>query len=117
MNILNKLKSEGLISTVLLVGFLILFIPLAKLLPSSFNIISDEIGIDKFGQYGEFIGGFGGSLWALAGVLLFYKALTEQREDFVNNKKALDAQVKALELQIYNVLNQFFGISARVNSY
>lgn len=35
-----------------------------------------------FGQYGEFIGGIVGSLWALAGVFLFFATLTYQKREF-----------------------------------
>jgi len=54
----------------------------------------------KAGQFGDFVGGIIGSLWAFAGVILFYVALTEQRMDFAINKKTLDTQVAALEKQI-----------------
>lgn len=54
---------------------------------------------DKFGQLGDIIGGFIGSLWALAGVILFYSALRDQRIDIVNNQKALNAQIDALKIQ------------------
>lgn len=55
---------------------------------------------DKVGQFGDLIGGVVGSLWALAGVILFYAALKEQRKDFQTNNKVLEAQQKALEQQI-----------------
>lgn len=40
----------------------------------SFNT---PINNEKIGQFGDFIGGIVGSIWALAGVILFYVALTE----------------------------------------
>lgn len=60
----------------------------------------EKINSEKFGHLGDFVGGLMGSLWALAGVFLFYKALTEQRDDFSNNREALRLQVEALEQQI-----------------
>ncbi|WP_300179845.1 putative phage abortive infection protein [uncultured Aliivibrio sp.] len=63
-------------------------------------IMSSKINAEKIAQFGDFIGGFFGSIWALAGVFLFYKALTEQRRDFANNREALDLQVTALNQQI-----------------
>jgi len=39
-------------------------------------------------------------LWALAGVILFYVALREQRIDIQTNRKTLETQVEALEQQI-----------------
>ena len=60
----------------------------------------NKINSEKFGQFGDFLGGVVGSLWALAGVLLFYKALSEQREDIKTNKQALKLQVEALNQQV-----------------
>lgn len=62
--------------------------------------LSSKIQADKFGQFGDVIGGFIGSIWSLAGVILFYVALTEQRGDFKNNSKVLVKQAEALEQQI-----------------
>ncbi|EGR0098062.1 hypothetical protein FR266_22185, partial [Vibrio vulnificus] len=62
--------------------------------------LSAKLNAEKVAQFGDFIGGVFGSIWALAGIFLFYKALTEQRADFKNNKKALDLQVQALQKQI-----------------
>jgi hypothetical protein len=59
-----------------------------------------KIQSDKIGQFGDFIGGVVGSLWALAGVIMFYIALREQRADFNTNKIALEKQTQALALQI-----------------
>lgn len=67
--------------------------------------LSLKADAEKIAQFGDFIGGVAGSFWALAGVLLFYKALTEQREDFQNNKQSLDMQANALDLQV-DALNQ-----------
>lgn len=61
---------------------------------------SSQINSEKFGQLGDYVGGIVGSLWSLAGVVLFYVALTEQREDIKLNRETLETQVKALHLQI-----------------
>lgn len=63
------------------------------------NLASD-INTDKISGFGDFIGGTIGSIWSLAGVILFYVALTEQREDIKINRNALNAQVEALNQQI-----------------
>jgi len=55
---------------------------------------------EKVGQFGDFAGGLIGSIWALAGVILFYVALNEQRQDIETNREVLKTQVKALEKQI-----------------
>ena len=57
------------------------------------------IKTDVFGQFGDVIGGVVGSLWALAGVILFYLGLMEQRKDIKTNQNALDKQIQALENQ------------------
>ncbi|MEE3662144.1 putative phage abortive infection protein [Brenneria sp. g21c3] len=57
------------------------------------------IKTDVFGQLGDVIGGITGSLWALAGVILFYAGLMEQRKDIITNKEALQKQINALENQ------------------
>ena len=55
---------------------------------------------EKVGQFGDFVGGLIGSLWAFAGLILFYVALKEQRIDLQTNKDVLVTQVQALEKQI-----------------
>ncbi|SDD20342.1 Putative phage abortive infection protein [Williamwhitmania taraxaci] len=62
--------------------------------------ISQQIDSNKFSQFGDFVGGIIGSLLAFAGVILFYVALTEQREDIRINRDVLKTQVNALEQQI-----------------
>ena len=61
--------------------------------------INAPIDDGKFGTFGDFVGGVLGSIWSLCGVLLFYSALKEQREDFNTNKQALQKQIEALEVQ------------------
>ena len=60
---------------------------------------SKEIDAAKIGQLGDFIGGIVGSLWALLGVIFFYVALTEQRQDFKTNKEAFEKQIEAFDEQ------------------
>lgn len=63
----------------------------------SFSWIIDE---EKKGQYGDFIGGVVGSLFAFVGIILYYLALTEQRKDIEINRKALETQIETLNQQI-----------------
>lgn len=65
---------------------------------SVFNY-QNEINSEKFGQFGDYVSGLIGSLWALAGVILFYVALTEQRKDIQINREALKAQIEEFKLQ------------------
>jgi len=71
-------------------------------------IFDIELPISKqnFGLFGDFVSGVVGSMWALAGVILFYVALTEQRNDFRTNREALRAQIEALNLQAQEFKNQ-----------
>lgn len=68
----------------------------------------DKIILEKFASFGDFIGGLVGSLWAFAGVLLFYVALVYQRKELEETIKSRDDltvayknQIKASELQIF----------------
>ncbi len=63
----------------------------------SFSWIINE---EKIGQYGDFIGGVVGSLFAFVGIILYYIALTEQRKDIEINRKALETQIETLNQQI-----------------
>ena len=58
--------------------------------------ISEEI----IGQFGDFIGGFIGSIFSLAGVILFYVALRDQRKDISINQENIRLQTSALEKQV-----------------
>lgn len=96
-NILTEKFSKNL----LLVGLVLLLIGLVLFVWNDWSFSADEkLKADKVAQFGDFVGGLIGSIWALAGVILFYVALTEQRKDFATNRKVLDAQTDALKQQI-----------------
>ena len=61
-------------------------------LTSSFSEFFDK---DKhpINDYAELIGGFVGSLWALAGVLLFYASLASQQKDIEEQRNLLVRQI------------------------
>lgn len=90
----------GLAWTALFIGILGLIAGIVMFTQGENLVTSNPIKPDKVGQFGDLIGGLVGSLWALAGVLFFYVALKEQRNDFKTNHKVLEAQQKALEQQI-----------------
>lgn len=52
------------------------------------------------GQFGDFVGGVVGCIFAFVGVILYYVALTDQREDIKINREALKTQINTLEQQI-----------------
>lgn len=59
----------------------------------------EQIKSDKIGQLGDFVGGIAGSIWALAGVILFYLALQSQKEALNDQKLATQATINAVEKQ------------------
>jgi hypothetical protein len=80
---------------------LFLIVPLTVLFLWKVDVdTSLQIDSAKFGTFGDFIGGVLGSIWSLCGVLIFYIALKEQRDDFKTNKDAFVKQTEALDLQI-----------------
>lgn len=82
-------------------GIVLFFIGISLFLWQNIRVdTSQQIDSSKFGQFGDYVGGLIGSLWAFAGVILFYVALTEQREDIQTNREVLKTQVNALKHQI-----------------
>jgi hypothetical protein len=73
-----------------------------------FSSVLDESII---GQFGDFIGGFTGSLFSLAGVILFYVALKEQRRDIGINQENFKLQTSALEQQVLEFKDQKVELS------
>lgn len=63
-----------------IIGLIILILFLVKL-SVKFTINGNDILLTETAQVGDFIGGLVGSIWALAGVLLFFSALKIQREE------------------------------------
>ena len=101
MKILKWIKSDYSITSLIVLGLCFLISSVIVFLWNDLSFDSNlKVNSEKFGHFGDVIGGLVGSLWALAGIFLFYKALTEQREDFKTSKKALDLQVDALHQQI-----------------
>ncbi|RZF58572.1 putative phage abortive infection protein [Sphingobacterium corticibacterium] len=63
----------------------------------SFSLSLNE---EKVGQFGDFVGGTVGTIFSLAGVILFYIALREQRSDIKINQRSANLQTEALQKQI-----------------
>jgi hypothetical protein len=95
-NILTEKNSKIL----LWIGLIIFFLGIIVFIYREDIIFNSKINSEKVAQFGDFIGGIVGSLWSLAGVILFYVALTEQRKDIKINKDTLKAQLEALNQQI-----------------
>lgn len=86
----------------------LLIIGLTILLFSIFGSWNYSWALDEgiIGQFGDFIGGFIGSLFSLAGVILFYVALKEQRRDIGINQENFKLQTAALEQQVLEFKDQ-----------
>ena len=67
---------------------------------------SKSLNEEKIAQFGDFVGGVIGSLFSLAGVILFYVALKEQRKDIGINQGAFELQIDALNQQIQEFKEQ-----------
>lgn len=74
-----------------------------------------ESDLNTLSLLGEFFGGVVGSIWALAGVILFYLALIYQRrelelqrEELLESRKIMDSQSKTIEIQQFE--NTFFQL-------
>jgi hypothetical protein len=101
MSLLDVIKKDRSIASLIVLGAVGIICSVVLFLwNETFFDFSSKINSEKTGHFGDLVGGVFGSFWALAGVFLFYKALTEQRIDFRNNKETLDLQVDALNQQI-----------------
>lgn len=98
---MKNILTEKFSKRLLLAGVFLLLIGFVMFIWNDWSLSTNEIlKADKVAQFGDFVGGLIGSIWALAGVILFYVALTEQRKDFATNREVLDAQTDALIQQI-----------------
>ena len=70
----------------------------------------EEIKSDKVGQLGDFIGGVAGSIWALAGVILFYLAFQSQKAALDDQKLATQATIQAVNKQNEALLLQTLSL-------
>lgn len=66
--------------------------------------MTHSIEMERYGQFGEFIGGVVGSFWALAGVLLFFANLTYQKKEFEQQRVELEKTHKIFKQQDFSSL-------------
>lgn len=64
---------------------------------------AEDLGV-RFGQYGEFIGGIVGSLWALAGVFLFFATLLYQKREFELQRTEIHKTQRIYQQQNFSAL-------------
>lgn len=87
-----------------------------------FNDWSGERDATLFGLYGDFIGGFVGALFSLAGFFLLYLTLRAQQESINSQEKELKAQKKSSEQEsfestFFNLLNVQQNITNDLKAY
>lgn len=124
----KKLLSKRASVFLIVIGISLIFFGLILFLWKENQLSpSKPISKEEFAQYGDFVGGIVGSIWALAGVILFYVALNEQRKDLRINQKALKQQIKEFKLQrkeleetknVFNIQkfdNTFFNLLGILN--
>jgi len=73
----------------------------------------------NFGEYGELIGGTVGSLWALAGAILFYEALKFQRTELKMQRHEIELQRREIIEQTEQIRkqNETLAIQTIENTY
>lgn len=94
-----KLITEKNSKILIIIGVVLVFVGLILFLISAQFNINGEIDTSRFSEFGDYFGGVIGAIWSLAGVILFYVALQEQRKDIKINQNALIQQIKEFELQ------------------
>ncbi|GEM_PF-6533954 len=80
---------------------------------------SADIKPDFIAQLGDFVGGVAGSIWALAGIILFYVTLQEQKKEFSKTQAIFKIQNKTQELaqfetSFYNLMELFQSIVSQI---
>lgn len=68
----------------------------------------DNLDVGATGLFGDFFGGVVGSLWALAGVFLYFSALKVQQEQLEAQKKEMKQNEKLISQQQFETT--FFGL-------
>lgn len=80
-------------------GFFLISISIVFFFSNEHLSLNGVLKSDKVGQFGDFIGGIVGSVWALSGVILFYVALSLQRKEFALQRQELKETRNVFEQQ------------------
>ncbi len=99
-NIWEKVFTEKAGFFLVVTGFVVILGAIIAFVFFSRWSFSKKIDEAIVGQFGDFVGGVVGTLFALVGVVLYYVALTEQRKDLKINQDNLKIQTDALKQQI-----------------
>lgn len=102
-----------------IIGLIVIFYFMFNL---PFNDKSNIRNAELFGQYGDFVGGFIGSLFALAGFFLIYKTLLTQQNAIRQQDSTIVQQRKMFEIQkfentFFNLLKTQRDIADNIKSY
>lgn len=90
---MNKLIKVLWITSTLLGIYLLTKFTIATI--SYFQILYSNdscLSLDKFGQIGDFVGGFGGTIFAFVSLILLYETLTSQLKDSKSNRELIEIQ-------------------------
>lgn len=70
----------------------------------SFFVFGQQADSELLGQYGDFVGGILGTIFALVSIYFVYKTFYQQLRSFQRQNKTFLAQQQATELQRFNDL-------------
>lgn len=110
----NYIERNGVFIAFILtvIGLIIIFI---SLLIKPFNDWSFVSNPTLFGQFGDFIGGFIGTIISIAGFLLIYKTFISQRESIEIQKKAF--LLERNDNLFFNLLSSQQNITDKIKAY
>ena len=113
--ILNKFieKNGAIIALIFIIIGLIIIV--VSFFVKPFNDWSFNSNATLFGQYGDFIGGFIGTLFTTAGFVLIYKTFITQREAIELQKKT--STLERNDNLYFNLLNSQQNITDKIKSY
>jgi hypothetical protein len=105
-------NSVGFAFTLVIIGFIII---LTFLFKSPFNDWSWATDATLFSQFGDFIGGFIGTLFSLAGFFLIYKTLLAQQQAIKQQEGNSDNV--SFETTFFNLLHNQQDITNNIKAY
>jgi len=133
---MKKSVGKSIAIVLAILGGTILIVALIAFVNGEKILLGQPVDGQKVGQLGDVVGGIVGSIWALAGVILFFSALklqTEelkeqreynisQQEEFKKQTEVYDEQAKTQKLQrfentFFNLLDDFREITEEHRKY
>lgn len=111
-NIKQAKRWSGVAWLLIIIGIAVIVI---FMLRTPFNDGSGECSASLFGQYGDFVGGFVGSLFSLAGFFLLY--LTLKSQQLAIKKQDYEARMESFETTFFNLLSSQQNITNDIKAY